>query len=175
MELTTTAQKFILHWGEMGSRWGINRTVAQIHALLYLSTHPLNAEEISETLAVARSTVSAGLHELQSWGIVNVVHVLGDRRDHFETSLDVWSMFRLILDERKRRELDPTLVMLREAVTELEAGGLADDHAREKLQEMLDFFETVIKLYEQVHNLPLETILRLAKMSDFITRLQTLG
>jgi len=175
MKLTTTAQKFILHWGEMGSRWGINRTVAQIHALLYLSTHPLNAEEISETLAVARSTVSAGLHELQSWGIVNVVHVLGDRRDHFETSLDVWSMFRLILDERKRRELDPTLVMLREAVTELEAGGQADDHAREKLQEMLDFFETVMKLYEQVHNLPLETILRLAKMSDFITRLQTLG
>jgi DNA-binding transcriptional regulator GbsR (MarR family) len=175
MDLTTTAQKFILHWGEMGTRWGINRTVAQIHALLYLSTRPLNAEEISETLAVARSTVSAGLHELQSWGIVNVVHVLGDRRDHFETPLDVWSMFRLILDERKQRELDPTLVMLRDAVTTLEAGGEADDHAREKLQEMLDFFETVIKLYEQVHNLPLETILRLAKMSDFIKRLQTLA
>ncbi len=175
MDLTTTAQKFILHWGEMGSRWGINRTVAQIHALLYLSPEPLNAEQISETLAVARSTVSAGLHELQSWGIVNVVHVLGDRRDHFETSLDVWSMFRIILDERKRRELDPTLTMLRQAVTELEAGGEADDHAREKLQEMLDFFETVITLYEQVHNLPLETILRLAKMSDFIKRLQTLA
>src|SRR5512147_2286751 len=108
-ELTPVMQKFILRWGEMGNAWGVNRTVAQIYALLYLSARPLTAEEISDTLAVARSTVSTGLHELQGWGIVKVVHVLGDRRDHFEAMSDVWEMFRAILRERKNRELDPLL------------------------------------------------------------------
>src|SRR5689334_25059566 len=107
-------EKFILHWGEMGTRWGINRTVAQIHALLFLSPKPLNAEEIAETLGVARSNVSNSLKELQGWGIVRVVHVMGDRRDHFESLKDVWEMFRTITDERKKRETDPTLGILRE-------------------------------------------------------------
>src|SRR5438067_9937927 len=114
MELTPVAQRFILHWGEMGSRWGINRTVAQIHALLFLSPRPLNAEEIAETLGVARSNVSNSLKELQNWGIVRVTHVMGDRRDHFESMKDVWEMFRVILDERKKRESDPTLHLLKE-------------------------------------------------------------
>src|SRR5688572_540586 len=104
MSLTPTQQKFVLHWGEMGTRWGINRTVAQIHALLYLSPKPLHADEMVETLQVARSNVSNSLKELQAWGIVKVVHVLGDRRDHFECMKDVWDMFRIVLDERKRRE-----------------------------------------------------------------------
>ena len=98
MELTPLMQKFVLHWGEMGTRWGINRTVAQIHALLYLSPRPLHAEEIAETLGVARSNVSNSLRELQNWGIVKVVHVMGDRRDHFESMTDVWEMFRTVLD-----------------------------------------------------------------------------
>src|SRR5256714_6557908 len=97
-KLSPVQQKFILHWGEMGTRWGINRTVAQIHALLYLSPRPLHAEEITESLSVARSNVSGSLRELQSWGIVKVVHVLGDRRDHFESMKDVWEMFRIIVE-----------------------------------------------------------------------------
>src|SRR3974377_1466687 len=110
--LSAVQQKFVLHWGEMGTRWGINRTVAQIHALLYISAEPLNAEDIAETLTVARSNVSTSLKELQSWRIVKLVHVLGDKRDHFESMRDPWEMFRMVLDERKRREIDPTLVVV---------------------------------------------------------------
>src|SRR5881227_1837778 len=118
--MTPVQQKFILHWGEMGTRWGINRTVAQIHALLYVSERPLNAEQIAETLGVARSNVSTSLKELQGWGIVKLVHVMGDKRDHFESMKDVWEMFRVVLDERKRREIDPTLKLLRECIAEAE-------------------------------------------------------
>ena len=117
-ELPAVEQKFVLHWGEMGTRWGINRTVAQIHALLYISPNPLHAEEIAETLGVARSNVSTSLNELQGWGIVKMVHVMGDKRDHFETLKDVWEMFRIVLDERKRREIDPTVALLRECAAQ---------------------------------------------------------
>src|SRR5512147_3154898 len=132
MKLTATAQKFIVHWGEMGEKWGINRTVSQIHGLLYLSSEPLNAEEIGDTLSVARSTVSVGLHELESWGIIRVVHTLGDRTDRFEIKGDVYEMFRFIVEYRKRREVDPTLQMLRE----LQSSG-GDPHTQEKIGEML--------------------------------------
>src|ERR1700693_6449533 len=111
--LTAVAQKFILHWGEMGTKWGINRTVAQAHALLFLAQKPLPADEISTTLSVARSNVSTSLRELQGWGIVRVVHVLGDRRDHFETTKDVWEIFRTVSEERKRRGIDPPLRVLK--------------------------------------------------------------
>src|SRR3989441_5585705 len=134
-KLGPVQQKCILHWGEMGTRWGINRTVAQIHALLYLSPKPLHAEEIAETLSVARSNVSTSLKELQSWGIVRLAHVMGDRRDHFESMKDVWEMFRIVLDERKKRESDPTLAMLRECVAETKAGG-SDAYTRERLSDM---------------------------------------
>src|SRR5271169_1086910 len=118
MKLSPVQQKFVLHWGEMGTRWGLNRTVAQIHALLYISPKPLNAEEIAETLDVARSNVSNCLKELQSWRIVKLVHVLGDKRDHFESMRNVWEMFRIVLDERKRREIDPTVALLEECIAE---------------------------------------------------------
>jgi DNA-binding transcriptional regulator GbsR (MarR family) len=130
-KLSPVQQKFILHWGEMGTRWGINRTVAQIHALLYLSPKPLNAEEIAETLAVARSNVSTSLKELQGWRIVKLVHVLGDKRDHFESMKDVWEMFRVVLDERKRREIDPTLAVLRECIAEAEKDKATDEYTEE--------------------------------------------
>src|SRR5574338_996294 len=120
MKITPAVEKFILHWGEMGTRWGINRTIAQIHALLFIYPRPLHAEDIAETLSVARSNVSNSLRELQSWGIVRVVHVMGDKRDHFESMKDVWEMFRVVLDERKKREIDPTIAMLRECVAEAE-------------------------------------------------------
>src|SRR3989442_1055753 len=124
--LAPLQQKFVLHWGEMGTRWGINRTVAQIHALLYVSERPLNADDIVETLGVARSNVSTSLKELQSWGIVKLVHVMGDKRDHFDSMKDVWDMFRVVLNERKRREIDPTLDMLRACLAEAEHGKGAD-------------------------------------------------
>src|SRR5687767_4428289 len=121
--LTPIQTRFILHWGEMGTRWGVNRTVAQIHALLFISPKPLHAEDIAETLSVARSNVSTSLKELQGWGIVRVVHVMGDRRDHFESIKDVWELYQVIIAERKRREIDPTLALLRECVAESEKPG----------------------------------------------------
>src|SRR5215510_110541 len=142
MELTPLTTKFILHWGEMGTRWGINRTVAQIHALLYISTRALPADEIAETLSVARSNVSNSLKELQSWGIVKVVHVMGDRRDHFESVHDVWALFQIIMDERKRRELDPTVTVLRECVEKAKAEG--DEQAHRRLAELTDFVESMV-------------------------------
>ncbi len=128
--LTPVAQKFILHWGEMGTRWGINRTVAQVHALLFLSPRPVPADEISATLAVARSNVSTSLRELQGWRIVRVVHVLGDRRDHFESIKDVWEIFRIVSEERKRREIDPTLHVLADCVQEVKADPRGDAYTR---------------------------------------------
>src|SRR5213593_772111 len=127
-KLRPVQQKFVLHWGEMGTRWGINRTVAQIHALLFISPKPLHAEEIATTLGVARSNVSNSLRELQGWGIVKLVHVLGDKRDHFDSMKDVWEMFRVVLDERKKREIDPTLRILRECIEEAEKDKETDEY-----------------------------------------------
>ena len=169
--LTPLQQKFILHWGEMGARWGINRTVAQVHALLFLSPRPLNAEEIVNALGVARSNVSTSLRDLQSWGIVKVVHLLGDRRDYFESMKDVWEMFRIIVEERKKREADPVLTMLREAVVEAKKPGAADAYTRERLGDMLQFFELMAAWVEQTRRLPTPAVLRMAKAGDKIARM----
>jgi len=170
-KLSPVQQKFILHWGKMGTQWGINRTVAQIHALLYLSPNPLNAEEIADTLSVARSNVSSSLWELQGWGIVKTVHVMGDRRDHFESVQDVWEMFRTVLDERKRREIDPTLAMLRECVTEAESAKPADGQTKERLTALLDFFETTTTWYSQVRKLPVSATIKFMRMGDKLLKL----
>ncbi len=162
--LSPVEQKFILHWGEMGARWGINRTVAQLHALLYLSPQPLHAEEISKTLAVARSNVSSSLRELQGWGIVRVVHVLGDRRDHFETGKDVWQLFRTILEARKRREIDPTLRVLQECVAELDKEARPDAGTRERLRALLQFMTTMSAVYEEFRRMPPGAMRGLAKL-----------
>ena len=171
MDLSDVAKKFVLHWGEMGTRWGINRTVAQIHALLYLSPRPLTAEEIAETLGVARSNVSTSLRELQNWGIVRVAHVLGDRRDHFESMKDVWEMFRVILDERKKRETDPTLHMLRESVADAKRSGAADAYTRDRLADMLSFFELMTTWYEQTRRMPTPAVVRFVKLGDKVARM----
>jgi DNA-binding transcriptional regulator GbsR (MarR family) len=168
MKLTPLTKKFVLHWGEMGTRWGINRTVAQIHALLFIAPKPLTAEEIAETLAVARSNVSTSLKELQNWGLVRVAHVLGDRRDHFETQKDVWALFQVILRERKRREIDPTVALLREVVAEEDRAGRDDDYAREQLGRMLEFFESATACYAEVEKLSPATMRKLAKMGGKI-------
>lgn len=167
--LTEVQQRFILHWGEMGVRWGINRTMAQIHALLYLSPKPMDAEMICELLGVARSNVSNSLRELQNWGIVKVVHVMGDRRDHFESMKDVWEMFRRVLYERKKREIDPTTLVLRECVAAVEKEKDAETH--ERLTAMLEFFETMSTWYEDIERLPTPAVHKFVKLGGKIRKL----
>jgi len=172
MELTDTGRRFVLHWGEMGSAWGVNRTVAQIHALLYFHGHPLHAEEISETLDVARSNVSTSLRELQNWNLVHVTHVLGDRRDYFETSHDVWELFRTIVRERKRREFDPTLALLNELVS-APAFAAEPADARERVRETLRFMESLGAWSDEMLRLTpatLERVLRLGAAVQGLVR-----
>ena len=171
IELTDVQRRFILHWGEMGTRWGINRTVAQVHALLYLSTRPLDAEEIQDTLSVARSNVSGSLRELQTWGIVKMVHVMNDRRDHFESMKDPWEMFRVVLDERKRREIDPTLGMLREALAEMKSKGDKDAVTVERLDSLREFFEVTTNWYNLIRSWPTATLIRFMKLGDKVLKL----
>lgn len=151
ISLSHTEEQFIVHWGEMGNRWGLNRTMAQVHALLYLSPNALHAEQLQNTLQVARSNISTCLRELQGWGIVRIVHVLGDRRDHFESLRDVWEMFRIIIAERKRRELDPTITLLQQCV---DGGDESDALSRQRMGDILEFFEAMTAWYESINALP---------------------
>jgi DNA-binding transcriptional regulator GbsR (MarR family) len=168
--LTPVKQKFILHWGEMGTKWGINRTVAQIHALLFISPQPLNADDIVETLGVARSNVSTSLKELQSWGIVKMVHILGDKRDHFESMKDVWEMFRVVLNERKRREIDPTMQMLDECIADAEKNKATDAYTEQRLRDLREFFGTTSAWYSQVCQLPASGIVKFLKLGDKVLK-----
>ena len=170
-KLSPVEQKFILHWGEMGTRWGINRTVAQIHALLFLSPQPVNAEQIASTLNVARSNVSTSLKELQGWGIIKRVHVLGDQRDHFESMKDVWEMFRVVLDERNRREIDPTLSVLRECIAEAQKDKETDNYTQARLTDLADFFETTTAWYSQIRQWPTSALTKFVKLGDKIRKL----
>ncbi len=175
VKLSPVQQKFILHWGEMGTRWGINRTVAQIHALLFMSPHPLNAEQLAETLQVARSNVSNSLKELQGWGIVKMVHVLGDKRDHFESLKDVWEMFRVVLDERKRREIDPTMRLLRECIEEAEKDKETDEYTEGRLRDLRDFFQTTTAWYAQIRQWPTAAMVKFVKLGDKVLKALNLG
>jgi len=163
-------QKYILHWGEMGTRWGVNRTVAQIHALLYLAPEPLHAEDITETLGVARSNVSTSLKELQSWQLVKVVHVMGDRRDHFESMKDQWDIFLVIMEQRKRREIDPTLTLLRECVLDADSDRHTPQEIKDRISGMLEFIETLTGWYEQMRTMPKGSLLSLMKMGAKVTK-----
>jgi DNA-binding transcriptional regulator GbsR (MarR family) len=174
-KLPSVQQKFILHWGEMGTRWGVNRTVAQVHALLYISPTPLNADDIVETLDVARSNVSTSLKELQGWGIVRLVHVLGDKRDHFESLKDVWEMFRAVMDERKKREFDPTMRVLHECIVEAEKDKATDEYTEARLRELYKFFETTTAWYAHVRQWPTATLLKFMKTGDKVLKALGLG
>jgi DNA-binding transcriptional regulator GbsR (MarR family) len=174
-ELSSVQQKFILHWGEMGTRWGVNRTVAQVHALLYISPKPLNADDIVETLQVARSNVSTSLKELQGWGIVRLVHVLGDKRDHFESMKDVWEMFRVVMDERKKREFDPTMRMLHECIAEAAKDKATDQYTEARLRELYKFFETTSALYVQVRRWPTGAMFKFMKTGDKVLKILGFG
>lgn len=152
MKLSPVMERFVLHWGEMGNRWGVNRTVSQIHALLFLSEEPLTAEVIADILGIARSNVSTSIRELQGWGLVKIMHVKNDRRDHFEAHHDVREIFRIVVRERKKREIDPTLSVLRDCVTE--AGAETPKAARGRMADTLAFMEMLTDIYQELEQLP---------------------
>ena len=164
MQLTPIMEKYILHWGEMGTRWGVNRTVAQIQALLFLSNQPLNAEQISATLGVARSNVSTSIKELQSWGLIKTVPLMGDRREHFDTLKDPWELFYTIMEGRKVRELDPTMSILRQCVLESEEDKVTPEEVKARIKDVLDFMETLDTWHTQIKGLPKSTLLKLIKL-----------
>lgn len=174
MNLTPVMQRYILHWGEMGTRWGTNRSVAQIHALLYLAGRPMHAEEIAETLTIARSNVSNSLKELQGWGLIRLTHLAGDRRDHFEAKTDPWDMLTLIVEGRKKREIDPTLEMLAACVAEAETDPATPSGVKAKLKDMQGFMTGLDRWYVQVSQIPRPTLVKLiglgAKVAGFLGR-----
>ena len=169
MNMSPAVEKYVLHWGEMGTRWGTNRTVAQIQALLYVSPRPLRADEIVDCLSVARSNVSTSVRELQSYGIVKMTHMLGDRRDYFESLSDVWELFRVIIEQRKQRELNPTLIMLRTCAVEVAAEKNTDDVTKQRIGNMLKFVETTNNWYEQIQEIPTPTLQKVMKLGARIT------
>ncbi len=171
MELSSTMSRFILHWGEMGSRWGVNRSVSQIHALLYLSPDPLNAEEISATLDIARSNVSTGLKELQSWNLISVTHVMGDRRDYFHAEQDVWELLRTVIEGRKQREIDPTIELLKTCVDEMKNERDTPEDVRERITATLEFLEETNSWYEQIRRLPRSVLIKLMRMGSKVAKL----
>jgi len=175
MQLTPAVEKYVLHWGEMGTRWGTNRTVAQIQALLYLSPEPLRADQICDLLSVARSHVSTSIRELQGFGLVRMTHILGDRRDYFESIHDVWDLFRVIIEQRKQRELSPTLSMLRSCATEVDNEQDTDPVTKERIRNMLVFVESTSSWYEQIRDIPTSTLTKLMKLGKGITKLVKTG
>ena len=174
VNLTPLAQKFILHFGEMGSRWGINRTVGQMYALLYVLGKPLNADEIAEHLQFSRSNVSMGLKKLQSWRLVKLLHQPGERREYFETPKDVWDIFKALLEERRQREVEPTLSMLRDALLEAPATD-ADQIAQQRMREMYELIELSSSWFDDVQRLSPETLTSLMKMGSTVGKLLDVG
>ncbi len=170
MNLAPLTQRFVLHFGEMGSRWGINRTVGQIYALLYVSPRALNADDIGEALSFSRSNVSMGLKELQSWNLVRLQHLPNDRREYFQAPEDVWAIFRTLAEERRKREIDPTLSMLREAL--MEAPAHADDiHAQARMKQMHDLIELMTGWLADVQKMDSATLVSLMKMGAKVQKL----
>ena len=170
MQLAPLTQRFVLHFGEMGSRWGINRTVGQIYALLYVSPRALNADDIGEALAFSRSNVSMGLKELQSWNLVRLQHLPGDRREYFQAPEDVWAIFRTLAEERRKREIDPTLSMLREALME-QPTNQDDIHAQARMKQMHDLVELMTGWLAEVQKMDSATLVSLMKMGAKVQKL----
>jgi DNA-binding transcriptional regulator GbsR (MarR family) len=170
MNLPPLVQGFVLHFGEMGSRWGLNRTLGQMYALLYVSPQPLNADDITEKLGISRSNVSMGLRELQAWRLVRLEHHPGDRREYFSAPQDVWTIFRTLAEERQRREIEPTLSMLREALLET-AGSPEEDHAQARMREMYELMEQLTHWFMEMNRLPPETLSRLITMGSRVVKL----
>jgi DNA-binding transcriptional regulator GbsR (MarR family) len=159
-----------VHWGEMGSRWGLNRSVAQVHALLFLSPQALNADEIADTLGIARSNVSVALKELVAWNLVQVTHTLGDRRDFFTAQQDSWEVIRVIIEGRKRREIDPTVAFLKECAAELAKDAETPAAVRERIVGQLEFMETMMNWYDSIKGLPRKTLLKMMRLGQRIAK-----
>jgi DNA-binding transcriptional regulator GbsR (MarR family) len=171
MTIDPTLERLVLHWGDMGERWGINRTEAQIFALLYFGGTARNAEELVDILGVARSHISNSLRNLQTWGILRVVHKLQDRRDHFETLKDIWEVFEILLDERKRREVDPTLKALRETAAMAHETDSTTPETKARIQATLDFYETVDAWYGEIRRLPRPSRVGIVKLGGKLANL----
>jgi DNA-binding transcriptional regulator GbsR (MarR family) len=169
--LAPAIERFVLHWGDMGGQWGVNRSISQIHALLYLSERPLTAEEIADTLGLARSNVSNSIKELQSWNLVRRVPVRGDRREHFEAEADVWEMFIRIAAGRKEREIDPAIAALRLCLSEADASSKIHPVARKRLKDMLDFVGTMDAWYAQMLTVPKPKLAALMRLGVRIVNL----
>lgn len=170
MHLTPVMERYIVHWGEMGTRWGVNRSVAQIHALLYLAPEPQHADEIVETLQIARSNVSTSLRELETLGLVKRVQMLGDRRDHFTAIKDNWETLLAIVESRKAKEIDPTIAVLRDCVAQAVKDRETPAEIKERIESMLRFVETLDGWYVQVKGLPKSTLISLMKMGARVAR-----
>jgi DNA-binding transcriptional regulator GbsR (MarR family) len=170
MKLSQAMERYILHWREMGTRWGVNRSVSQIHALLYLVGRPMTAEDIAETLSIARSNVSTSLKELQNWNLIQVVTVLGDRRDHFEARSDNWDILLTITEQRKRREIDPTIEMLRQAVADSANDPETPADVKARIASLLGFMETLTTWYDDVRRLPRNILIKLLKLGARVGR-----
>ena len=168
-EIPPLSRQFVAHFGEMGSKWGINRTVGQIYALIFLSERALNADEMAELLQFSRSNVSMGLKELQAWRLVRLRHLPGDRREYFEAPADVWEIFRVLAEERRRREIEPTLSMLRNALLESPASE-AERHAQERMRDMHALIDRLMTWFDDVQRLAPETALQLMGMGAKVSR-----
>ncbi len=170
IKLNQTTEAFIVHWGEMGATWGVNRSVAQIHALLYLSQEPLHAEQISVLLGMARSNVSTSIKELLNWRLIDRTHVFGDRRDHYTGIKDNWDIVLRIAQGRKRREIDPTLHMLKNVASAPDYGQDTSTEQRKQISELIGFMETTTKWFDDIITIPQPKLVRLMKMGAKITK-----
>lgn len=170
MQLSALQQDFVLHFGEMGSRWGINRTVGQIYAVLFLADRPLNAEDIVARLGVSRSNVSMGLKELQAWELVRLQHLPDDRRDYFTTPDDLWQIVRTLVEQRKKREIDPTLTKLRDLSLQAPETD-ADRHAHARIEELRELIELLTGWYDDVNKLETERLVQLLTLGAKINAL----
>ena len=170
MDLSPTLSRFVVHWGEMGTRWGVNRTVAQIHALLYITGRPMHAEEIADTLGVARSNVSNSIRELQGWNLAKLTHLPGDRRDHFETSVHVWELLRTIVRERQRREITPTIDVLTELLADT-AINRESAEAKVRMRETLELLQTLTAWSDEMLKLDTATLTKVLKLGAKIKKL----
>lgn len=174
MELSHTASRFVLHWGEMGTRWGVNRTVAQIHALLFYVGRPMHAEEITDTLGVARSNVSTSIRELQGWKLIKLIHLPGDRRDHYETSTQVWELLRTVVRERQQREIAPTIAVLGELLAD-PAISKEPTEAKLRVKETLELLQTLTAWSDEMLRLDTETLTKVLRMGAKIKKLMGRG
>jgi DNA-binding transcriptional regulator GbsR (MarR family) len=168
--LPAAVTRFVLHWGDLGSQWGVNRSVAQIHALLYLSEQPLTAETIADQLGLARSNVSNSIKELLGWGLIHRVPVLGDRRDHFAAETDIWEIVTRIAKGRKAREVDPAEAALRACTAEADRDPDISTVAKQRLKAMLDFVSTMSRWHDEMLQVPKSTLMTLIKMGAKVTR-----